>query len=123
MKNIYYYFKYKKLIEFIEKNIGKPFPKNQWFYYKKIAVYLRTSYRYIDNEKEPTIEIATIMVYEKYRNKKVFSKFLDLLENVFPSNIIFFENVLNPELYLYLSEKRKYKELEYLDQCLYFSKN
>ena len=123
IKHIYYYFKYKKIINFINQNLNRRFPKNQWFVYNKFKVYIRTSYQHFNNQLSPTIEIATIDVYEEYTNKKVFTNFLNLIENTFPNNIIFVENVLNPKLYFHLIEKRNYKQYNIQDKCLYFVKN
>lgn len=123
MKNIYYYFKYKEIIDFIKNNLEKPLSKNQWFHFKNFKIYIRTSNRIIENKKERTIDIATIEVDEKYQSRGILTKFLDEIENNFPNNIIFIESVVNPKLYTHLIKKRNYKELDYLPHCLYLKRS
>lgn len=85
--------KYPLITKFILENTNSRLCINAWIPEDPFNIYLRMSFRYIDNTQHRTIEIANVYVVEESeRSKKHFTKLLEYIESNF-SEIIYVENV------------------------------
>lgn len=112
-----------EISKFIETSILKKSILNsrEWFENDQIRIYIRyTPMRLINGMYISTIDIASVIVNEQYRNKKVFTNLLSNIENKFNNIPIYVESILNENFKKWLI-KRGYKTIyvgEITTNCL-----
>lgn len=81
--------------------------RNTWVYERDIAIYVRRSTRYINNDFVPCLDIGSVGVTDKKQGRGIFTKFLSRFENGARKmkRAVFIESILNPQFYDFLKRK------------------
>ena len=72
--------------------------KNLWIQDDKMQVYVRKGYHLLSGKASTTLDIATVEVYDEYRNKGLWTEFLKSAIELNPWSAVYVENVHNPYL-------------------------
>ena len=75
--------------------VSNPIRGNSWLENEFIRVYVRRSRRLLNNEIFSSIDIANVIVNEKYLKQHIFKNFILFCESL---DNVYVESVLNPEL-------------------------
>ena len=114
---------FEEISKFIQESMLKKSILNsrEWFENEQIRIYIRyTPMRLINGNYISTIDIASVIVNEKYRSKGIFTNLLSNIENKFNKIPIYVESILNEDFKEWLI-KRGYKNIyvgEITTNCL-----
>jgi GNAT superfamily N-acetyltransferase len=95
---------YQQLDDFIDQNKDR-MVGNQWIESDKMHVYVRKAYHVVDGKWKVSLDIGSIEVDEKHRQKGHAKRFISHALKVCPWNIVYVENVQNPILREYLRKE------------------
>jgi hypothetical protein len=93
--------------------------KNQWLDGNHVQLYLRKSHRCYQGDMVQCLDLASISVDEKHRNKGLSKKSIKMLLKLNPFKILFIENVLNPHLYESITKSYQTEYSETHPACIF----
>lgn len=93
--------------------------RNAWIYERDIAIYVRRSVRFINNEATPCLDLASVEVVEKHRGIGIFTGFLKRFEDAAKqlNRAVFVESILNARLVSFLARRGYVKHPHSVDLC------
>ena len=106
-----------KIHAFIEQGKQARFTLVAWIDSPELKVYLRRAKRFINGNKEITLEIANVSVYN--RGQKTFTQFLEMVERMSPWTI-YVENVLEERFQLFFQKRNYQRDPMFQEDHSYF---
>ena len=93
--------------------------RNAWIYERDIAIYVRRSIRFINNQSVKCLDIGSVEVVEKRRGKGVFTAFLSRFEKEAKklNRAVFVESILEPRLVRFFIQRGYSRHPQTLDFC------
>lgn len=111
----------KQISDEIDSFIAGP-KKNEWLYPGPIRLYIRKSWRILNGNRHPTIDIATVEIETDERHKGIFTWMCEHIVKVSP-HTVYIENVQYAWLCSSLTSRGWKRDTKYpFDFCFYKEK-